>query len=111
MLFRSHERWEFKNGIPVRNKRSVWTVPTKPYGGAHFAVFPPDLIKPCILAGCPMSGIVMDIFSGAGTTGMVALREGRKYIGIELNQEYIDISLRRIKDDCPLFNDMEVNND
>lgn len=71
-----------------RNKRSVWTVPTAPYSEAHFATFPPDLIKPCIMAGCPVGGTVLDPFGGSGTTGMVALELGRKAILIELNPEY-----------------------
>ena len=99
MASNGHERWEFKDGVPVRNKRSVWTVSTKPYKGAHFATFPPDLVKPCILAGCPKGGIVMDIFSGRATTGMVALREGRDYLGIELNPLDVEESRKRIKDD------------
>lgn len=80
----------------LRNRRSVWTVATKPYKGAHFATFPPDLIRPCILAGCPKDGTVLDPFNGSGTTGQVALEEGREYIGIELNPEYIELSHKRI---------------
>jgi DNA modification methylase len=79
-----------------RNKRSVWTVTTKPFKGAHFAVFPEDLIEPCILAGCPEGGIVLDPFMGSGTTAIVALKHNRNYIGIELNPEYIEIARRRI---------------
>jgi DNA modification methylase len=87
-----------------RNKRTVWTVTTKPFSGAHFAVFPPDLIEPCVLAGCPEGGIVLDPFSGSGTTGMVALRHDRSYIGLELNPEYAEMSRNRIRDDAPLLN-------
>lgn len=87
-----HERWNFKNinGIKtaVRNKRSVWTVNTKPYHGAHFATFPPALITPCILAGCPEGGIVLDPFIGSGTVAEVALKNKRNFLGIELNQDY-----------------------
>jgi site-specific DNA-methyltransferase (adenine-specific) len=75
----------------TRNKRSVWEVTTKPYSGAHFATFPPDLIKPCILAGCPTGGTVLDPFGGSGTTGMVALELGRKAELIELNPDYVEI--------------------
>ena len=71
-----------------RNKRSVWTVPTTPYKGAHFATFPPALIEPCILAGAPSGGVVLDPFFGSGTTGQVAQNLGRKFIGCELNQAY-----------------------
>jgi len=80
----------------MRNKRSVWTVATKPYKEAHFATFPPDLIKPCILAGCPESGIVLDPFFGSGTVGMVAKKNGRGFIGIELNPDYIKLAKKRI---------------
>jgi len=79
-----------------RNKRSVWTVATKPFKGAHFACFPPSLIEPCILAGCPKGGTVLDPFNGAGTTGLVCQRLGRNYIGIELNEEYLTLTRRRL---------------
>lgn len=79
----------------TRNKRSVWTVPTAPYFEAHFATFPPDLIKPCILAGCPVGGTVLDPFGGSGTTGQVALELGRKAILIELNPKYIELAKTR----------------
>lgn len=78
----------------VRNKRTVWTVPTVPFPGSHFAVYPPDLIRPCIRAGSAIGDTILDPFSGSGTTGMVAREEGRKYIGIDLNREYLDLSLR-----------------
>jgi DNA modification methylase len=80
-----------------RNKRSVWTVATQPFKEAHFATFPPKLIEPCILAGCPDGGIVLDPFMGAGTTAVVCANLGRNYIGIELNPEYIHIANERIK--------------
>lgn len=73
------------------NKRSVWTISTKPYAGAHFAVFPSDLIEPCILAGAPVSGIVLDPFMGSGTTAQVAQNLGRQYIGCELNPAYMKL--------------------
>jgi len=79
-----------------RNKRSVWTVTTKPFKEAHFATFPPALIEPCILAGCPEGGLVLDPFAGAGTTLYVAEQLGRNSIGIELNPEYCDIIRRRM---------------
>jgi DNA modification methylase len=93
---------ELVNGIrdsglyPMANKRDVWTVPTKPYSEAHFATYPPDLIKPMILAGCPQGGIVLDPFFGSGTTGLVAKNLQRDFIGIELNQEYISMAKNRI---------------
>lgn len=79
-----------------RNKRDVWTVSTKPYSGAHFAVFPPDLIEPCILAGTPAGGVVCDPFMGAGTTALVAIKHGRQWVGCEINAEYIKLAYDRI---------------
>lgn len=79
----------------MAHKRSVWSVPTKPYTGAHFAVFPTDLIEPCILAGAPVGGIVLDPFMGSGTTAQVAQDLGRQYIGCELNPEYGKLQKKR----------------
>ena len=79
-----------------RNRRSVWTVTTQPYSGAHFATYPPKLIEPCIKAGCPAGGVVLDPFFGAGTTGLVARQLGCKCIGIELNPKYCDIAVTRL---------------
>lgn len=115
---KGHERWRWKNlqedgqrphtihekrakGLKdevfaVRNKRSVWTVSTKPFKGAHFAVFPPDLISPCILAGSAEGDYVLDPFNGSGTTGVVSLEHGRNYYGIDLNEEYLEISRNRL---------------
>ena len=87
-----------------RNKRTVWTVATQPFSGAHFAVFPPKLIEPMVLAGSADGDTVLDPFAGSGTTGMVALRHGRSFIGCELNPEYVEIARRRIVDDAPLLN-------
>ncbi|HDY87920.1 MAG TPA: site-specific DNA-methyltransferase, partial [bacterium] len=75
-----------------RNKRCVWRIPTKPYKGAHFAAYPPDLIETPIKAGCPDGGIVLDPFMGSGTTGVVSKQQNKNYIGIELNEEYINIA-------------------
>ena len=86
---------------PMKNKRSVWTVTTKPFKGAHFATFPPDLIEPCVLAGCPEGGTVLDPFTGSGTTCVVSLKHGRKFIGTELNPEYIQLAVNRIKEEVP----------
>lgn len=79
-----------------RNRRSVWTVSTKPFKGAHFATFPPDLIEPCILAGCPVGGAVLDPFSGAGTTGLVAQQHGRDALLLELNPAYAAMARARL---------------
>jgi len=94
---------EYKIYSGTRNKRSVWTVATQPFSGAHFATFPPALIEPCILAGCPAGGTVLDPFGGAGTTGLVADRLQRSAILIELNPAYAAIASDRITDDAPLF--------
>ncbi len=79
-----------------RNKRTVWTIPTKPFKEAHFATFPEALVEPCIKAGCPKGGICLDPFFGSGTVGVVAKRLARHYVGIELNPEYVDIARKRI---------------
>lgn len=79
-----------------RNKRSVWTVSTKPFKGAHFATFPLDLVEPCILAGCPVGGVVLDPFGGAGTTGLCAVKNNRNATLCELNREYALMAQERI---------------
>ena len=103
-------RWDETNArsMPIgnpsdgkRNKRSVWTVTTKSFKGAHFATFPKDLIEPCVLAGCPEGGTVLDPFTGSGTTCVVSLKHGRKFIGTELNPEYIQLAVNRIKEEVP----------
>ena len=112
-----HERWKFKNladkgqqshtmherraeGMedimyPIRNKRDVWNISVQPTKEAHFATFPEKLVEPCILAGCRVGGVVLDPFFGSGTTGRVATKLNRDYIGIELNPEYVEISKKR----------------
>ena len=82
---------------PLRNKRDVWTVSTVPFKEAHFATFPPELIRPCILAGSREGDIVLDPFSGSGTTGAVSVEEGRRFTGIEINPEYVSMSKERIR--------------
>lgn len=122
MAKNGHERWKFKSknyqcdrqqpnsgaGItdeiyPVRNKRDVWQVNTKPCKEAHFATYPFELIKPCILAGCPEDGIVLDPFMGSGTTAIVARSLNRNYLGIELNPEYIKIAHKRLYKHLGMF--------
>ena len=83
-----------------KNKRDVWTITNKPYKGAHFAVFPPDLIEPCILAGSQEGDIILDPFMGSGTTAMVAKKHNRKYIGCELHDGYGDLIQKRV-DEIP----------
>jgi DNA modification methylase len=80
-----------------RNKRTVWTITTKPFKEAHFAVYPETLCETPIKAGCPVGGVVLDPFCGAGTTGLVALKQNKQFIGIELNPEYIEIANKRLK--------------
>jgi DNA modification methylase len=94
LLAATEIKWE------TRNKRSVWTVSSKPYAGAHFATFPPDLIRPCVLSGTPIDGYVLDPFAGSGTTGMVARQTGRYATLLELNPQYAAIARTR----CDLTN-------
>lgn len=86
----------FRAVVEMRQPRSVWSIPTRPFKGAHFATFPPELPRRCILAGCPAGGVVLDPFSGAGTTAMVAIELRRQAIGIELNPAYALMSLVRL---------------
>lgn len=88
---RAESSWD----VQSRNLRDVWTVNTEPFPEAHFATFPPKLIEPCVLAGCPAGGTILDPFCGAGTTGLVAKKHGRNFIGIELNPAYIAMAERR----------------
>lgn len=96
-----HTQWEERMdeiwGSGKSNKRDVWSVAVSPYKGAHFATFPKKLIEPCILAGCPKDGIVLDPFNGSGTTGVVSMENDRKYIGIELNPKFIDMTTERFE--------------
>ena len=92
---------------PYKNKRSVWSINTTPFKDAHFATFPPKLIEPMILAGCPETGTVLDPFGGAGTTALVADRLNRNAVLIELNEEYINITKKRLQKDNSLF--LEIN--
>ena len=97
-----------KYGPENSNKRSVWTVTTKPYQEAHFATYPPELIKPCILAGCPEGGTVLDPFGGSGTTAQVANNLNRNAILCELNPEYVDIAKGRLHESLGMFMNLEV---
>lgn len=90
---RAESEWD----VGTRNKRSVWTVASEPYAGAHFATFPAALIEPCILAGCPPGGIVLDPFFGSGTTGQVAQALGRRFVGVELNPDYKALQDERLR--------------
>jgi DNA modification methylase len=84
-----------------KGRRSVWTIAKQAFAGAHFATFPEKLVEPCILAGCPAGGTVLDPFCGSGTTGVVALRHGRQFIGLEVNPEYVQLAHKRITDSLP----------
>jgi DNA modification methylase len=93
----------------TKNKRSVWTVSTKGYKEAHFAVYPPELITPCVLAGSAEGDTVLDPFSGSGTTGEVALTHGRNYVGVELNPEYAALSEKRIANAIGMLGEVRVD--
>lgn len=93
----------------LRNKRSVWTISPKPFKGAHFAVMPEELCIPPILASTKVGDTVFDPFTGSGTVAVVALRNGRNYVGVELNPDYVEIAAKRIYDDSPLTNIVSVN--
>ena len=97
------DREESTYDVVTRNKRSVWTVATRPYKGAHFATFPPALVEPCILAGSRPGDVVLDPFCGSGTTGAVALQHGRRFVGSELNPDYIKLAWARIDPDSELW--------
>lgn len=92
----------------TRNKRTVWTINTKPFKGAHFAVMPEALVEPCILAGSKPNDLVLDPFAGSGTVGVVALRHGRNFVGTELNPDYAEIARQRIENDAPMFNNVTI---
>lgn len=108
-----NERWDNmttqQQCSGMRNKRSVWTVSTKPLPESHFATFPPDLISPCILAGCPENGVVLDPFMGAGTTALVAKKLNRQFIGFELNPDYIKIAENRLRKELGMFHPSNLN--
>jgi len=98
LAIRKSERWrQNEAGDYIRNKRSVWTIPTQPEKEAHFACFPQKLIVDCIKAGSPEGGIVLDPFMGSGTTAVVARKLNRNYVGFELNPEYVEIAGRKLK--------------
>jgi DNA modification methylase len=86
------------NETGTRNKRTVWTIATQPYKGAHFATFPPKLIEPCIMAGSKLGDTIIDPFNGSGTTGVVSLKHRRKYIGIDLARDYIELTIPRLQE-------------
>lgn len=100
---RSESEYQEADAKPGRNKRSVWTVATQPFPESHFATFPEKLVVDMIKAGCPEDGIVLDPFFGAGTTGLVARKLNRHFIGIELNQNYIIIATKRLREKLGLF--------
>ena len=101
----------FKAIRETRNRRSVWTVATKPYKGAHFATYPPALIEPCILAGSRPGDIVLDPFMGSGTTAQVAIQHGRRYLGCELNEDYSALQQERIDSVSDLFTVKETSDE
>ena len=100
MKGKHHDKHE---SIGMRNKRDVWMIPPAQFSEAHFATFPEEIPAICIKAGCPVDGLVLDPFSGAGTTGLVAGKLGRNYIGFEINTKYVAMSEKRIKHELGLF--------
>jgi len=92
----------------MRNKRSVWTITTKPFRGAHFAVMPEALVEPCVLASTRTNDLVLDPFTGSGTVGVVALKHDRNFVGVELNPEYAEIARNRIESSQPMFNEVTI---
>jgi DNA modification methylase len=91
-----------------RNRRDVWTIASKPFKGAHFAVMPEALVEPCVLAGSAEGDTVLDPFTGSGTVAVVALQHGRNFVGTELNPEYGEIAKDRITKAAPMFNQVEI---
>lgn len=101
----------FRAVTEMRNLRDVWTVDTQPFPEAHFATFPPRLIEPCVIAGCPIGGAILDPFAGAGTTGLVAKKHGRNFIGIELNPAYVAMAEKRLAQEVLPFSQIpQVDN-
>ena len=119
-LFTKSERYFFdqasiaeptKNGGASKNRRTVWNINTKPFPGAHFAVFPPGLVEPCVLAGTRKGDLILDPFFGSGTVGQVAVELGRKCVGVEMKPDYIEIARKRLGDVQPtLFQDAIASN-
>jgi DNA modification methylase len=103
-----HSEGGLFTGAATRNARSVWSIQTEPFAGAHFATMPTELAKRCILAGSQVGDIVLDPFGGAGTTGLVADRIGRHAMLVELNPKYVSIARHRITDDAPLFTEVSA---
>ena len=94
---RGYGQYKGDNIPQFRNKRDIWTINTTSFRGNHYAAFPPKLAEICMIAGCPKGGIILDPFIGSGTVGLIALLHNRKYIGIELNEEYVDLARKRIE--------------
>ena len=94
---REYGQYKGDNIPQFRNKRDIWTINTTSFRGNHYAAFPPKLVEICMLAGCPKGGVILDPFIGSGTVGFVALMQDRNYIGIELNEEYVNLARKRIK--------------
>jgi len=92
----------------TKNRRSVWSIPTKSFKGAHFAVMPEALVEPCVLSSSQQEDYVLDPFSGSGTVAVVALRHGRNFVGIELNPDYAQIARERITNSNPMFNEVDL---
>lgn len=104
---KEHQQTELL-GQNKRNRRSVWTINTKPFRGAHFAVMPEAVVEPCVMASSRPDDLVLDPFTGSGTVGVVALRHSRNFVGVELNPDYAEIARNRIKSSQPMFNEVIV---
>ena len=105
----SHGNTENRTGY--RNRRSVWSIATAQFKAAHYATFPERLVEPCILAGCPKGGAVLDPFAGSGTAGAAAKRLRRNFIGIEINPYYCQMAEKRIADELPEYPQTEIYGD
>lgn len=102
---RKYGQYKGDNIPQFRNKRDIWTINTVSFRGNHYAAFPPKLAEICMIAGCPKGGIILDPFIGSGTVGFVALMQDRKYIGIELNEEYCRLARKRIETEVKSLNE------
>lgn len=102
---RKYGQYKGDNIPQFRNKRDIWTINTVSFKGNHYAAFPPKLAEICMIAGCPKGGIILDPFLGSGTVGFVALIQDRKYIGIELNEDYVNLAKKRISEEVKKFNE------
>lgn len=105
------ERWNFVGGVAMRRSRSVWSIPTRGFRGAHYAPMPLALAEKCVIAGCPVGGIVLDPFCGSGTTIIASLKNERNAIGIELGGQYVEIAKKRINNEIGFADDLDLTSE